>query len=48
MDGKKEEIAILGGGVTGIVSAWLLSKRHNVTLLEKNDTLQIVLTRPEI
>jgi predicted NAD/FAD-binding protein len=39
MDGKREEIAIIGGGVAGIVTAWLLSRHHNVTLLEKNDYL---------
>lgn len=39
MDGKREDIAIIGGGVTGIVAAWLLSRRHNVTLMEKNDYL---------
>lgn len=39
MDRTREEIAIIGGGVAGIVTAWLLSRRHNVTLLEKNDYL---------
>jgi predicted NAD/FAD-binding protein len=31
------KIAVVGGGVAGLVSAWLLSRRHAVTLFEKND-----------
>lgn len=30
-------IAVVGGGVAGIVAAHLLSKKHQVTLFEKND-----------
>lgn len=30
-------VAIIGGGVAGIVSAWLLQRRHQVTLFERND-----------
>lgn len=30
-------IAVVGGGVAGIVSAWLLQRRHDVTLFERND-----------
>ncbi len=35
----KEKIAVVGGGVSGIVSAYLLQEKHHVTLLEKNDYL---------
>jgi predicted NAD/FAD-binding protein len=34
-DGQK--IAVVGGGVAGIVSAYILSRKHNVTLIESND-----------
>lgn len=30
-------IAVAGAGVAGIVAAWLLGRRHRVTLFEKND-----------
>ncbi len=36
---KPEKIAIIGGGVSGIVSAHLLSKKHHVTLFEAADYL---------
>jgi predicted NAD/FAD-binding protein len=29
-------IAVVGGGIAGLSAAWLLSKRHRVTLYEKN------------
>lgn len=32
-----KHICVVGGGVSGIVSAYLLSARHRVTLLEAND-----------
>jgi predicted NAD/FAD-binding protein len=32
-------IAIVGSGISGLASAWLLSKRHTVTLFETNDYL---------
>jgi len=31
------KIAVVGGGVAGIVSAYLASRRHDVTLFERND-----------
>ena len=34
---KKMRIAIVGAGVAGIVAAYLLSRKHDVTLFEKND-----------
>jgi predicted NAD/FAD-binding protein len=37
--GKGLRIAVVGGGVAGIVAAWLLQKEHRVTLLEANDYL---------
>ena len=32
-----KNIAVVGSGVAGIVSAYLLQKNHQVTLFEKND-----------
>lgn len=32
-------IAVIGSGVSGLTSAWLLSKRHQVTLYEQDDRL---------
>ncbi len=32
----RRRIAVVGGGVAGLVSAWLLSRKHAVTLFEKN------------
>jgi predicted NAD/FAD-binding protein len=32
-------IAVVGGGISGITAAFLLAKRHSVTLFEKNDYL---------
>lgn len=32
----KQQIAVIGGGVAGIVSAYLLQQHHRVTLLERN------------
>jgi predicted NAD/FAD-binding protein len=32
-------IAIVGSGISGLASAWLLSKRHDVVLFEANDYL---------
>lgn len=37
--GKKQKIAVIGGGVAGIVSAYLLQQQHQVTLFEQNDYL---------
>ena len=33
------EIAVVGAGISGLGAAWLLSKRHHVTLYEKQDRL---------
>ncbi|HTN35007.1 MAG TPA: FAD-dependent oxidoreductase [Marinobacter sp.] len=33
------KIAIVGSGISGLTSAWLLSKKHNVSLFEANDYL---------
>ncbi|SFK30329.1 NAD(P)/FAD-dependent oxidoreductase [Lysobacter sp. cf310] len=30
-------IAVIGSGIAGLASAWLLSRRHDVTLFESND-----------
>ncbi|MFK2875814.1 NAD(P)/FAD-dependent oxidoreductase [Rhodanobacter hydrolyticus] len=32
-------IAVIGSGIAGLASAWLLSRRHSVTLYEANDYL---------
>ncbi len=36
---RKLNIAVIGGGISGLSAAWLLSKGHHVTLFEKSDTL---------
>ena len=33
------KIAVVGGGVAGISAAWLLSSRHDVTLIEADDRI---------
>jgi predicted NAD/FAD-binding protein len=33
----RNKIAVIGGGVAGIVSAYILSRQHDVTLIEAND-----------
>ncbi|MFK7861939.1 MAG: NAD(P)/FAD-dependent oxidoreductase [Granulosicoccus sp.] len=35
----KMHVAVVGSGAAGLAAAWLLAKRHNVTLLEKDDRL---------
>lgn len=32
-----QRIAVIGSGIAGLACAWLLSKRHDVTLFEKDD-----------
>lgn len=32
-----QKIAIIGGGISGLVAAWLLGRRHRVTLFESNE-----------
>ena len=34
---KKLKIAVVGSGVSGLVTAWLLSRHHDVSIFEKND-----------
>jgi predicted NAD/FAD-binding protein len=36
---RKLNIAVIGGGISGLSAAWLLSKRHTVTLFEKSDAI---------
>jgi predicted NAD/FAD-binding protein len=36
---NKKRIAIIGAGVTGLTTSWLLHKQYAVTLFEKNDYL---------
>jgi predicted NAD/FAD-binding protein len=36
---KGQNIAVIGGGVAGIVAAYLLQRQHKVTLFEQNDYL---------
>ena len=33
---EAQSIAVVGGGIAGLATAWLLGKRHRVTLFEKN------------
>lgn len=35
--GSRLDIAVIGSGVAGLGAAWLLAKRHDVTLYEKQD-----------
>lgn len=37
MDEKKYSIAVIGSGVAGLTAAYLLNKKHEVTVYEKND-----------
>jgi uncharacterized protein len=37
--GKVQRIAVVGSGISGLASAWLLGRRHAVTLYEANDYL---------
>lgn len=37
MEKGRKKIAVVGAGVAGIVSAYLLSRKHDVILFEKND-----------
>ena len=33
------KVAVVGSGITGLASAWLLGRRHRVTLFEQNERL---------
>ena len=32
---KKQRIAVVGAGISGLVSTWLLGRHHDVTLFEQ-------------
>ncbi|SIT66151.1 Predicted NAD/FAD-binding protein [Ectothiorhodosinus mongolicus] len=34
---SSKRIAVIGGGISGLASAWLLAQKYDVTLFEKND-----------
>ena len=34
---RRERIAIVGTGISGMASAWFLSREHDVTLFEKDN-----------
>ena len=34
---KKMKIAVVGTGISGLSSAWLMSKKHDIYIFEKND-----------
>ena len=38
-DTRRMDIGIIGGGASGLTTAWLLSEHHNVTVLEKQNRL---------
>ena len=37
--GSVQRIAVVGSGISGLASAWLLSQKHQVTLYEAGDSL---------
>lgn len=39
MNNEKQTIAIIGSGISGLSAAWLLHKKYDVTLYEKNNYL---------
>ena len=39
---KKLKIAVIGSGISGLTSAFLLSKKHEVFLYEKNDYIGMI------
>ena len=39
ISGTTHSIGVIGGGISGITAAWLLSRRHSVTLIEKEPQL---------
>jgi predicted NAD/FAD-binding protein len=36
---KRQRIAVVGSGISGLSAAWLLAKRHDVTLFEADDRI---------
>ena len=40
---KKLKIAIIGSGISGLTCAYLLDKKHDITIYEKNNSINLVL-----
>ena len=36
-DIERKKVAVVGTGIAGMASAWLLNQRHDVTVFEQND-----------